>query len=233
MTRMQEAMTLHEGNGCASVTAEDLARQDTLDLSRCHGCVLRLGDLHGFANLRELSLAGNGLKTLPSRVFAGLSKLRVLDLSNNQLSALPPGLFEGLAELAEVDLSDNPGAPFTLAVDLVRQDAEPSQPTAATVALHVAEGRAVPDARSNGHAGRAGRERRPRRAGGVDRARTGRRCTFRCPSGGAARRLAMACGRTSSAALALPRGTVLPRHSYRDRDAAGAVRAGPVGLHCA
>ena len=144
MTRMQEAMTLHEGNSCASVTAKDLARQDTLDLSRCHGCVLRLGDLHGFANLRELSLAGNGLKTLPSRVFAGLSKLRVLDLSNNQLSTLPPGLFEGLAELAEVDLSDNPGAPFTLAVDLVRQDAEPSQPTAATVALHVAEGAPFP-----------------------------------------------------------------------------------------
>ena len=91
MTRMQEAMTLHEGNSCASVTAMDLARQDTLDLSRCHGCVLRLGDLHGFANLRELSLAGNGLKTLPSRVFAGLSKLRVLDLSNNQLSTPAAG----------------------------------------------------------------------------------------------------------------------------------------------
>ena len=144
MTRMQEAMTLAAGDRCETVTADDLARQTTLDLSRCPDCALRLGDLHGFTNLRELSLAGNGLQALPSGVFAGLSRLRVLDLSGNGLNTLPPRLFEGLSELAEVDLSDNPGAPFALTVELARQDAVPSLPPPAAIVAHVAEGAPFP-----------------------------------------------------------------------------------------
>ena len=157
LARIQEEVTSAVGHGCATISADDLASQTALDLSACRGCALRPGDLDGFVNLRELSLAGSGMRTLPSGGFAALPRLRALDLSANRLTALPPRLFAGLRSLEEVDLSDNPGAPFKLTVELHSGEAESSspEPTALRVAatsasapttltLHVAEGAPFP-----------------------------------------------------------------------------------------
>ena len=144
LPRIQQEIVSITSGGCEAVSADDLASRKTLDLSACRDCALRPGDLDGFVNLRQLSLAGSGLEALPSGGFAALSRLRALDLSDNRLAALPPQVFEGLASLEEVDLSANPGAPFTLTVELDRQDAESSAPGPAALALRVAEGAPFP-----------------------------------------------------------------------------------------
>ena len=144
MLRIKNEMGSDADGGCETVSADDLARRTTLDLSLCRDCGLRVGDLDGLFNLRELSLADSDMSTLPPGIFQDLSKLRVLDMSGNRLQTLPPGLFEGISTLAEVDLGDNPGAPFTLTVGLTRQDAEPALPMPATVAARVAEGAPFP-----------------------------------------------------------------------------------------
>ncbi len=76
----------------------------------------------------ELDLANRDLGALQSRDLSGLSGLTVLDLSGNALTSLPEGLFAGLGALGEVQLQDNPGAPFTLRLDLVRTDGALSSP---------------------------------------------------------------------------------------------------------
>ena len=86
---------------CSAVTADDLARVRTLDVS------------------------GTNVPALQSADLAGLLGLRVLDLSDNALTALPDGLFAGLGTLAEMDLTGNPGAPFVLTVTVARIDAAP------------------------------------------------------------------------------------------------------------
>ena len=79
---------------------------------------LPAGVFNGLSNLEYLSLSANDLTALPAGVFNGLSNLEDLKLHTNDLSALPAGVFEGLSSLRSVDLQDNPGAPFTLTVEL-------------------------------------------------------------------------------------------------------------------
>ena len=79
---------------------------------------LPAGVFNGLSNLEYLSLSANDLTELPAGVFNGLSNLEDLKLHTNDLSALPAGVFEGLSSLRSVDLQDNPGAPFTLTVEL-------------------------------------------------------------------------------------------------------------------
>ena len=56
------------------------------------------------------------------------------------MDSLPAGFFAGLSGLSELNLLDNPGAPFTLTMELARTDAEPWAPGPATVAARVREG---------------------------------------------------------------------------------------------
>ena len=79
---------------------------------------LPAGVFNGLSNLEYLSLSANDLTALPAGVFNGLSNLEDLKLHTNDLSALPAGVFDGLSSLRSVDLQDNPGAPFTLTVEL-------------------------------------------------------------------------------------------------------------------
>ena len=89
---------------------------------------------------RDLDLANTSLAALQGADLSGLSGLTALDLSGNALTSLPEDLFAGLGALGEVQLQDNPGAPFTLQLDLVRTDGEPWAPGPAAVVARVREG---------------------------------------------------------------------------------------------
>ena len=58
-------------------------------------------------------------------------------MDGNRLDSLPAGLFEGLSGLRELRLAGNPGAPFALAPELRRTDAEPWAAGPATVEAHL------------------------------------------------------------------------------------------------
>ena len=115
----------------------------------------------GLSNLDNLALGPNPLRSLPERIFEGLPKLGFLDLASteltglppelfaglpvlrslwlfgNELTALPAGIFAGLSNLRNLELNDNPGAPFTLTLELVARE---QTSTGGTVAVEVAEG---------------------------------------------------------------------------------------------
>ena len=107
---------LRRSLSCAAVSATDLAARTELDLANRDLRALQVGDL------------------------SGLSALTALDLSGNALSSLPEGMFAGLGALGEVQLQDNPGAPFTLQLELVRTDGALSSPGPARVVARVREG---------------------------------------------------------------------------------------------
>ena len=118
----------------------DLARIATLALNARGIDALRENDLLGLAGLERLGLRGNALAVLPAGLLSHAPRLERLDLSANALEALPPGLFAGLRRLREVSVEDNPGAPFGLAVTLVRTDADPWAPGPATITARAALG---------------------------------------------------------------------------------------------
>ena len=80
------------------------------------------------ARIATLDLAARNIDSLRGNDLLGLAGLERLDLSANALEALPAGLFAGLQRLREVSVANNPGAPFGLAVTLVRTDAAPWRP---------------------------------------------------------------------------------------------------------
>ena len=92
------------------------------------------------SRLSSLDLSGNRLRSLPAGLWEDMALLSRLDLSDNRLDSLPAGFFAGLSGLSELNLLDNPGAPFTLTMELARTDAEPWAPGPATVAARVREG---------------------------------------------------------------------------------------------
>ena len=92
------------------------------------------------AAVERLELSGAGAGSLQADDFAGLSGLRTLLLDGNGLRTLPDGLFVGLDSLGELSLDDNPGAPFALAVELARTDADAWAPGPATVRARFALG---------------------------------------------------------------------------------------------
>ena len=98
------------------------------------------GLLEGLGRLSSLDLGGNRISSLPAGLLSDAPSLSRLDLGNNRLSLLPDGLFADASNLSELDLSANPGAPFTLTMELMRTDAEDHAPGPAMVAARVAEG---------------------------------------------------------------------------------------------
>ena len=90
------------------------------------------------AAVERLDVSGAG--SLQADDFAGLSGLRTLLLDGNGLRTLPDGLFAGLDSLGELSLQGNPGAPFALAVELARTDADAWTPGPATVQAQFALG---------------------------------------------------------------------------------------------
>ena len=95
----------------------------------------------GLQSLELLNLNHTGLTTLDSNIFSGLGKLQRLDLMLNEIGSLPAGIFSGLTDLNALNLKFNPGAPFTLKLQLVRTDSTNLKaPGPATVKVRVAEG---------------------------------------------------------------------------------------------
>ena len=155
---------LRGGDACDAPTPAALAAVARLSLAGAGAGELHPADFQGLASLRTLNLSGNALATLPPDLFAGLGALRHLDLSGNALAALPPGpfaaaprlrtldlsangfaalppgLFAGLENLSETSLEDNPGAPFALAAELARTDADLGAGGPAAVEARVAAG---------------------------------------------------------------------------------------------
>ena len=96
---------------------------------------------NGLSNLQALLLNNNRLSALDANLFNGLNTLQRLYLNNNQLTALPAGIFSGLNALNFVWLWGNPGAPFTLTLELARTDnTNPEAAGPATVKVKLAEG---------------------------------------------------------------------------------------------
>ena len=90
----------------------------------------------------NLQLENNLLETLPAGVFNGLSLGGALNLAGNKLTVLSTGMFEGLTlgTNQPLSLDGNPGAPFTLTLELERTDAAPSADGPADVDIRLAEG---------------------------------------------------------------------------------------------
>ena len=129
------------GGGIGSLPAEafaDLGSLRELDLSNNALAALSTGTFAALSGLRTLDLSGNALATLPESPFSNLSRLRTLLLEGNAFETLPMGLFAGLGGLREASLLGNPGAPFALAVELARTDAEPWAAGPATVEARIA-----------------------------------------------------------------------------------------------
>lgn len=140
---------------------EGLANLETIWLGGNELAELPEGVFNGLPNLNGLVLGPNPLGSLPQRVFAELPKLRFVDLGKTELTALPPdifsglsdlrglwlfgnefnalpaGIFSGLSNLRNLELNDNPGAPFTLTLELVVGE---QTSTGGTVSVEVAEG---------------------------------------------------------------------------------------------
>ena len=109
-----------------------------LDLQENQLTALPLDIFAGLINLGVLYLQRNQLAALPAGIFAELSGLRQLNLEHNRLSTLPKGLFTGVSlesgpihgpdlylsilEPPYLGLGSNPGAPFTLTLQLERRD---------------------------------------------------------------------------------------------------------------
>ena len=80
-----------------------------------------------FADLPALGylyLAGNQIAALPADLLAEAENFRILELQDNALETLPEGLFAGVPKLISLQLQGNPGAPFPVAVELARVEAE-------------------------------------------------------------------------------------------------------------
>ena len=94
---------------CTSIT--DLAELFSTNANQLNvqnqGIVsLQSGDFAGLTALVHLRLNDNRLTALPADIFAGLASLEVLRLSNNALEALPATIFDGLTVLRRLRLSD-------------------------------------------------------------------------------------------------------------------------------
>ena len=134
-------------SGVESLRPKDLLGLSGLRVLHLHGNLLAglpEGLLSGLGSLERLRLDGNRLAELPGGLLSGAPALELLDLGGNRLYVLPAGLFAGAAKLSELNLAGNPGAPFSLAVHLIRTDAEPWAPGSARVEARVAEGAPFP-----------------------------------------------------------------------------------------
>ena len=95
--------------------------------------------LTSLTNLTSLSLSSNAISDISS--LKVLTQLQQLTVSNNQIASLPVGMFKGFSSLSNLQLDGNPGAPFTLTLELERTDnTDLSTASPATVKVKLAEG---------------------------------------------------------------------------------------------
>ena len=99
---------LSDVDGCASVTADDLASiTKALYLDRLNITALRRGDFDGLTSVPALEMADNQLSSLPAGIFDDLESLTTLILGRNRLSSLRQDVFDNLAALTKLELREN------------------------------------------------------------------------------------------------------------------------------
>lgn len=91
----------------ASTTFRRLPHLEILYLDDDQLQRLETGSLSALENLTQISMAVNGLTSVPEDVFAGNGQLRLINLSSNRLSSLQTPVFEGLPRLQQLYLNDN------------------------------------------------------------------------------------------------------------------------------
>ena len=124
-----------------AITFSGLNNLTHLSLDENEFAALPTDIFSGLRALEHLNLSENQLTTLPADIFSGLSELTYLNLSENQLTILPVNVFKGLSNLTNLNLQDNPGAPFTLTLELARTDnTNQAASGPATVKVKLAEG---------------------------------------------------------------------------------------------
>ena len=99
--------TLSDIDDCNDVTSIHLTRITELILWHEGITSLKSGDFDGLSNLKTLRLDNNSLTSLPTDIFSGLSKLEELDISGNSLTTVPSDVFDGLYNLKMLDLQRN------------------------------------------------------------------------------------------------------------------------------
>ena len=118
----------------------ELSSLRTLELSGNALTEISSDVLAPLGRLRDLILANNALTELPADAFGHLPGLHVLRLDGNELQALPDGLLAGLSNLRLLWLDGNPGAPFPLAIEFERTNAERWAPPPARLRVVVPSG---------------------------------------------------------------------------------------------
>ena len=95
--------------------------------------------LKSLTSLTHLFLGENDITDVTP--LKSLTNLKHLALNDNNITALPTGFFYGFSDLSGLLLRGNPGAPFTLTLELARTDTtDLTAASPATVKVKVAEG---------------------------------------------------------------------------------------------
>ncbi len=93
---------------CAGVNVADLESFTAfLEMPNEGIASLKTGDFAGLTNVTRLGLGRNSFTTLPANVFSGLTSLEVLELSAGDLISLDARAFSGLSSLEQVNLGVN------------------------------------------------------------------------------------------------------------------------------
>ena len=99
-------------------------RETLLQMLHTHHQSCELVTNNDLSAIREpFALVETRLTSLRAGDLAGLTGVKDLYLYGNRLAGLPPGLFEDAGHFERVLLQDNPGADFTLTVNVVRNEA--------------------------------------------------------------------------------------------------------------
>ena len=98
---------LPDTSDCAAVTDADLGSITRLALSENGITTLKSGDFSGMSNLQHLNLADNELSALPDGIFDNLTSLQSLYLYTNRLGELPDGIFDDLTGLEDLLFFNN------------------------------------------------------------------------------------------------------------------------------
>ena len=141
--RLRDLTTLELNNNTISDVSALRSLRELAFLHLNNNMISDVSALRSLRDLVGLELQNNAITNVSALAGLGRSdstRLRTLLLDGNGLETLPDGLFAGLAGLRELSLEDNPGAPFALAVELARTDADPWAPGPATVQARFALG---------------------------------------------------------------------------------------------
>ena len=90
---------------CAEVNVADLASFTSVEWVNEGIASLKSGDFAGLTNVTFLNIGTNDFTTLPANVFTGLTSVESIQMAQGELSSLGAGVFTGLTSLIELQLA--------------------------------------------------------------------------------------------------------------------------------